>query len=187
MSANLVVDLGNTTLQYPMAFAGPGFTASGAIIGIPVDMIHANTFTSLMISAKSTTNSGQLRVIVQTQDTDPATGTWLDPTSGLAQMPTVFESGGVVRLNSGGGTVVDAAPAAFVQGGTFGAVVSGQCLFSGCLVFAGFQRPHRYARALALSGDFFTGQLSFAFVAQAKTTGSGGGFTYSPGSGLVNV
>lgn len=165
MSANLVVDIGNTcqaTLSIVAASGGGPFSASGAAIGGAVDLINANTFCNLAIAA-GLTQSGQLRVGVQTSDTN-VSGSFTDPTSGLAQLPTSFQSGGLIWLNSGGAN-----------------------LQSGQLVFAGFQRPGRYARAVVLSGDFFNGPLEVGFVSQLKVTGSGGGYSYSPLSGSVNV
>ena len=47
--------------------------------------------------------------------------------------------------------------------------------------------PGQYVRAIAMSGDFWQSTLSVGFVSQLRTVGSGGGFTYSPGSGSVSV
>ncbi len=199
MSANLIVDLGGTALSYPTLPAGASgtlsggvFAASGALVGQSVDMLHANTFTNLMITGLSLNTSGQLRVQVQTSDTD-VSGNYTDPTSGLAQLPTYFESGGIIRLNSGGilgGTIQGAINQGGGLGntaGTSGAPNSGYAIQSGFTAFAGFQRIGRYARANVVSGDFYVGPLALAFVSQLKTTGSGGGFTLSPTSGIVQV
>ena len=177
MSASYAVDLGNTTYSMPSVLAGPAFPASGAIIGNTLDMINANSFTNLTIVGGCANLSGQLRVQVVTGDNPSSLNQ--NPVSGLAALPGVFESGGIVRLNSGG-----------LLGGTFGLPVSGQSIVAGSggfQVFAGFQRPHRYIACVVLSGDFFTGSLTVGFTAQLKTTGSGGGFTLSPASGVVNV
>ncbi len=176
MSANYVVDLGNTTVSLGSQIGGSLFPGSGANIGNICDMINANTFTNLVVGTISQFTSGQLRLLVQTSDTTNS-GDFTDPTSGLAAFPTVFTSGGMATLNSGGGA----------NGGTFGLGVSGQFVQSGVIVFAGFQRPHRYVRSLALSGDIGRWDSSVGFVAQLKTTGSGGGYTPSPTSGPVNV
>lgn len=179
-SANLVVDLGNTAYIYPsLTFSGGCWVQSGvgALIGNGCDLLYANTFCNLHVVGQGIFGSGQLRVAIQTSDTD-VSGSYTDPTSGLAQFPTSFSSGGILTLNSGS-----------LGGGTFGAGVSGQFIQSGFSVAAGFQRPFRYARANVLSGssDFFVGPLSVSFVSQLKTTGSGGGFTYSPTSGTPSV
>ncbi len=165
MSANYVVDLyGTCFMQYTLVSTAL-FPASGAIIGEVVDLNEANSFTNLLVVGRPVAAgiSGQLRIQVQTADTI-LSGDFTDPTSGLAAFPTVFESGGIVRLNSGG-----------LGEGLFGAGVSGQFIRSGFVVTAAFQRPHRYARANVISGDFFFGLYHSSFVAQRKTTGSGGG------------
>lgn len=164
MSASYVVDLGNTTVSAPSIVNVNAFPCSGAVVGNPVDLLLANTMTNLSVVG-GLSQSGALRVRVQTSDATTS-GTFTDPTSGLAQLPTSFSSGGILFINSGGAG-----------------------LRSGFQTFAGFQRPHRYARAIALSGDFWQAPLSVGFIGQAKTTfpGSGGGFTYSPGSGTVDV
>jgi hypothetical protein len=199
MSANLIVDLGGTALSYPTLPAGASgtlsggvFTSSGQLTGQSVDMLHANTFTNLLVGGISLNTSGQLLIQVQTSDTDTS-GNFTDPTSGLAQLPTYFESGGIVRFNSGGilgGTIQGAINTGGGLGntaGTSGAPNSGCAIQSGFQAFAGFQRVGRYARANVLSGGFFVGPVQIAFVSQLKTTGSGGGFTLSPTSGVVNV
>ena len=185
MSANLIVDIGNTCYAYRSLVTTAAFWQSGIIVGDVVDMLHANTFTNLALFGALTgnnPNSGQIRVGVQTADTTNS-GDFTDPTSGMAAFPTVFESGGIVRLNSGSVGV----PAG--QQGTFGAFISGHAIQSGFTEFAGFQRPGRYARIISVSGplDFYQGPLILAFVSQLKTTGSGGGFTLAPSSGVVNV
>lgn len=163
MSANLVVDLFNTTQMTPSIVCSSGgngtYVCSGAIIGNTVDLLYANTFCNLFIST-GISQSGLLRVGVQTSDATTS-GSFTDPTSGLPQLPTSFQSGGLIWFNSGGGLV------------------------SGAYTAAGFQRPHRYARCIALSGDFFNGPIQAGFVSQLKTTGSGGGYTWVPQSGTT--
>lgn len=184
MSANYIVDLGPCIGFNPTA--GSFFPASGANISNIVDLINFNSYTNLTIIGAAQFPSGQMRIAVQTSDSTTS-GSFTDPTSGLAAFPTVFQSGGLVILNSGGGTTATAAAAGFQQGGVFGAFVSGQSIFSGAQAFAGFQRPHRYARVVVLSGDFLQFNGGIGFICQPKTTGSGGGFTLSPSSGTVNV
>ena len=180
MSANLVVDIGNTcqsqqSVPTPAQLSPSGQVCglSGVQVGQTLDLIHADTFCNLYITGTAVLASGPLIVGVQTADSD-VSGNYTDPTSGLAQLPTVFQSGGVVWLNSGS------------FGGIYGSGTSGQFVQSGFAAYAGFQRVGRYARVLFNSG-FFIGPVQAGFVTQFKTTGSGGGFTYSPGSGTVNV
>ena len=180
MSANLLVDLANTCqLSQSIGAAGAGsgisYPASGAIIGDVVDLINANTFCNLWAAGTAVFGSGQLRLQVQVSDSTTS-GTFTDPTSGAAQFPTSFQSGGLLWINSGA-----------TGGGVLGAFVSGQAVQSGFMTGGGFIRTGQYARVNVLSGDFYAGRLAAGFVSQLKTTGSGGGFTYSPGSGTVNV
>ena len=182
MSANLILDLGNTT-QFGVSIVGDPVLSgalvhpcSGAVIGNIVDMLHSDTYCNLVVTGFSA--SGQLRVVVQNSDTATSgalsTG---DPTSGIAAFPGAFVSGTILWINSGG-----------TGGGVLGAFVSGQAIASGFGAAQAFQRTGRYVRALLLSGDFGAGPLTVAFLSQFKTTGSGGGFTWSPGSGTtINV
>lgn len=186
MSASYLVDLGNTTGPQFAASAGSFFAASGANVSNIVDMLSYNSFTNLAITGIWQYPSGELRVQVQTSD-DTVSGNFTDPTSGLTQMPTSFQSGGIIFLNSGGGNTTTA-PSDFTgKGGIFGSFVSGQCVYSGFVAAAGFQRPGRYARSIVLSGGFVNLVGGIAFVSQLKTTGSGGGFSLAPGSGSVAV
>ena len=163
MSASYVVDLSTTVLAEPsVPGSAPAFPCSGALVGNPVDLANANTYCNMYV-AGGVSQSGQLRVLVQTSPTTTS-GSFTDPTSGLQVMPTVFSSGGVYWINSGGGG-----------------------LYSGFLEFAAFQRPHRYARTLVMSGDFWTASLQAGFVSQLRTVGSGGGSSQAPGSGVVSV
>lgn len=179
MSANLVVDLGNTTVMglsiggTANAQSGLIYSASGPVIGLSVDLLQANAFCNLFAGGYAQNASGFLNLQVQCSDFDTS-GSYVDPTSGLAQFPTSFLSGGMLVLNSGN------------TGGVLGAQVSGQSILSGFMVSAGFQRPFRYARVNVLSGGY-NGPLVAGFIAAAKTTGSGGGFTFLPTSGLVSV
>ncbi len=188
MSASLLVDLGNTCqiantinnnvfgTSLTSWTSGLQTPLSGAICGNSVDMLNANTFCNLLVTGIPAVTSGQLRVAVQCSDVDTS-GLYTDPTSGLPQFPTSFQSGGILWINSGG-----------LTNGTFGAAVSGQQINSGFAVAAGFQRPQRYVRALVVAGDSFIGDLDVNFISNLKTTGSGGGFSWAPQSGTtVNV
>lgn len=182
MSANLIVDLGGAAL---LGASLPGGIVvspsglvdglSGVLVGDTVDSRDANVFTNVVVMGRSVT-SGPLRVGVQTSP-DGLSGTFTDPTSGLAALPTRFASGGWLIIGQSG-----TAPGHWNPGEG----VSGQYLKSGFCVAAGFQSPHRYMRAILGSG-FYDGPLQVAFVKQQRTTGSGGGFTFSPGSGSINV
>lgn len=166
MSASLVVDLGNTVSFQPSIVPANGVgssPASGVIVGVPVDLQHNNTLCNLVVTA-GVSLSGTFRVAVQTSP-DTTSGNFTDPTSGLSQMPTSFLSGGILLCNSGQST-------GFI---------------SGLAQAAGFQRPHRYARAVVLGSDQNNAPVWAGFISQARATGSGGGFSYSPGSGTVSV
>jgi len=158
-----------------VAGSGIAYAASGGIIGQSVDMLHSDTYCNLLVAGCPIATSGQLRIQVQCSDSD-VSGTYTDPTSGLPQFPTWFQSGGIVILNSGG-----------LLGGTKGAQTSGASIQSGFAEYAAFQRPTRFARANMVSGDFYAGTLAVSFVSQLKTTGSGGGYSLSPTSGVVSV
>lgn len=177
MSANLIVDLGGTAYLEPSIATGSGlvYAASGATIGASLDLLNANTFTNVLIQGEPQFGSGQLRVQVQTSDSD-VSGNYTDPTSGLAAFPTWMSSGGIFTLNSGG-----------LLGGTRSTAVSGHFIASGFAEAGAFQRPHRFTRFNVLSGDFYCGGLTITAVANLKTIGSGAGFTFSPGSGTVSV
>lgn len=177
MSANLLVDLGNTTQQGVSIMSTTAFPGSGAVVGDIVDMIHANTYCNLQIIGKALDASGMLRVVVQTSDST-ASGSFTDPTSGMApnNLPGIYQSGTVLFINSGG-----------LLNGTLQGGVSGQYVQSGFAAAQGFIRTGRYVRAIALSGDFYRGALSATFISQLKMTGSGAGSTQLPGSGSLNV
>jgi hypothetical protein len=193
MSASYVVDLGFTTQSMPsfpstsvavnagvaISSGGVWSSLSGVSVGDVVDMINANSMTNLYVAGRSL-GSGPLLVGVQTSQST-ASGTFTDPTSGLAQLPTTFQSGGMVIIGSGGWTVSGD------PGGILSSGVSGQYALSGFMVFAGFQRPGRYARVIVYSGFMNWANCQAGFVGMLKETGSGGGQTQSPGSGAVNV
>ncbi len=179
MSANLVVDIGGTCQFMPSLQSGNGVSGqvcgmSGVYVGQAIDMLHSDTFCNIYVQGLPAVNSGQLVIGIQTSDSD-VSGSYTDPTSGLAQLPTYFSSGGQLWINSGGtGGILNSGAS------------SGQSFLSGFIQFAAFQRPGRYAR-LTFNSGFYIGTLAAGFVSQYKTTGSGGGFSYSPGSGVVNV
>ena len=182
MSANLLVDLGNSCqmgLSIGIGGAGSGlvYPASGAIVGLSVNMRDSDTYCNLKLAGNAVFTSGQLRIAVQTAPSDTS-GQFTDPTSGLepGDRPGAFASGGILWINSGG-----------VGGGVLGAAVSGQMVQSGWSAAQAFQRPGQFVRAIVLSGDFYAGPLTVEFISQLRTTGSGGGFSYQPGSGTVNV
>lgn len=180
MGASYLVDLGNTTqlgLTIGLGGAGSGlvYSASGAVIGQTFYMGNADSVCNVLIAGNEVFGSGQLRVQVQCADTDTS-GSYTDPTSGLAQLPSWMSSGGIFILNSGG-----------TGNGTIGAFVSGHAIQSGFAEAGFFQRVGLFARANVLSGDFYAGPLTVTLVSQDRTTGSGGGFSYQPGSGTVNV
>ena len=178
MSANLIVDIGGAGDFKPSVASAVGVAgtpASGVIIGAIVDMLHSDTYCNLMVTGGPT--SGPLGVQVQTSDATTS-GSFTDPTSGLSQLPTGFSSGGILWVNSG----------LWSSGNTpLSSPINNAPLFcSGGVQFGAFNRLGRYARAIALSGTF-DAPLVAGFVSQLKTTGSGGGFAYSPGSGVVSV
>ncbi len=180
MSANLLIDLGNTCQLAPSLYSGNGVSGqvcglSGVWVGEIVDLLNSDSFCNVYINGKAVYASGNLIIGVQTSDA-LTSGSFTDPTSGLSVMPTSFQSGGVVWVNSG------------ATGGVLGPLQSGQAVMSGFMASAAFQRPGRYARLVFNSG-FYIGSLQAGFISQLKTTGSGGGFSWLPQSGgsTVNV
>jgi hypothetical protein len=163
VSAGFIVDLGNTAQLEPSIIDDTGFAtpASGVIVGQVVDFLQANVFTNLFVGVGPNL-SGPCKVLVQTADVTTS-GSFTDPTSGLPAMPTAFQSGGIFWAGSGGNAA------------------------SGVWQAAGFQSPHRYGRAIVMSGDLTNSLVTAGFIKQRRTTGSGAGFTYSPGSGSVSV
>jgi hypothetical protein len=173
VSANLVVDLGATCDYRASVSVGSG---SDFAVGQIVDLLGANTMCQLYV-AGALFGSGAIEVRVQTSDS-VTSGTFTDPTSGLAALPTTLVSGGVFFANSG----------LWASGySSLSAPVNNAPLFcSGGIQFAAFQRPHRYARLVYNSGVYLN-PITAGFISNKKTTGSGAGFTYAPGSGSVNV
>lgn len=169
MSAGLILDIGQSALYLPSIApaAGVGSTpASGVIIGNIVDTINANTLTNVVVTG-GVSLSGTFRVQVQSSPTT-ASGDFTDPTSGLAVMPTNLLSGGILLCNSG---------QSLASGGGY----------SGCIEFGAFLTPDRYVRAIVMSGDSYNAPVFVGFVKQLKQTGSGGGYSYAPQTGTVNV
>ena len=172
MSANLVIDLANTTDYRPSAFVSSG---SNLAVGEIIDLLYADTYTNVFVAGGPA--SGQIECRIQTSDST-ASGDFTDPTSGLAAFPVNVVSGGIFWANSG----------LWASGiGSISAPVNNAPLFcSGGIQFAAFQRPHRYARVLLNSGAFLTAIVA-GFVGQKRTTASGAGFSYAPSSGTVSV
>lgn len=138
----------------------------------------------------------------------PTSGSFTDPLSGLpeAAYPPSFNSGAILFLNSGlfrmpgggggSGQYVNGAPVGTLPFGLHpiqrgqgagGFNTSGSWpIFSsgGGVSFASFPRPHRFARAIIQSGATTINDIMAGFVTNLKTTGSGGGFSYGPTSGM---
>ncbi len=172
MSANLVVDLANTCDYRASVTVGSG---SNLIVGQIVDLLQADTYTNVFVAGGI--GSGAIEVRIQTSDATTS-GSFTDPTSGIANFPVNVVSGGIVFANSGlwvSGNYSVTAP-----------VVSAPVFCSGGIQFAAFQRPHQYARLIFNSGPFLNA-VTAGFIGNKRTTGSGGGFSYSPTSGVVNV
>lgn len=215
MSANLVVDLANTC-NYPPSLslaAGVGnVPASGTLVGQIVDLKDANSMCQVWATAGP--NSGVLVLKIETAGDAsgllqsgggfPISGSFTDPTSGLPDFSqSIVKSGGLIYINSGlvslpfgGGASGTMNVNTFAAGthvsfngqhGTgFAASGNFPVFCSGGFATASFLRPHRYARLVALSGGF-TAQVVAGFLSSDKVTGSGGGFTYAPLTGTVNV
>jgi hypothetical protein len=170
VSANLVVDLSATVDCRPSVNVGSGVNK---VIGEVIDLLHADTYCNVYVGGLG--GSGAIEVWVQTSDST-ASGTFTDPTSGLAAFPTKVGSGGVLFVNSG----------LFSSGNqSLSAPVNNAPAFcSGGIDFGAFQRPHRYARLILNSGPF-PNAITAGFISQKRTVGSGGGFTLNPTSGTV--
>lgn len=171
MSANLIVDLGNTT-----DFQASVVTLSGTqnTVGRIVDLLYGNTNCNIFVASHSL--SGVLPIWIQTSD-GTTSGSFTDPTSGLAQLPDGISSGGILWANSGlysSGIGSPGVPA----------LTNVPLMCSGGIQFGHFQRPHRYAR-LIYSGTVAlpVDAMIAGFITQKKITGSGGGFSWSPQSG----
>ena len=176
MSANLIVDLCNGADYATSVTIGSG---SDLTVGRIVDLLQGNTYCNVFCAGGVAGGSGPIQLQLQTADV-LTSGSFTDPTSGLVlgQFPVGVVSGGNVWINSGlwgSGNYSLSAP-----------VNSAPLFCSGGIGFAAFQRPGRYARLINVSG-VYPGAITAGFVTQKKTTGSGGGFDYSPGSGTVNV
>ncbi len=145
-----------------------------------------------------------------------ASGNFTDPTSGLAQLPTNISSGGILWVNSGLWSLPQGGGASGAQninlfGFTTNPVFGGQVPEGGAfptsgnatvfgsgggMAWAAFQRPTaqlgatvgggRYARLVIASG-IVAAPVMAGFMGNLRTTGSGGGFTYSPQLGSVVV
>lgn len=177
MSASTTVDLANTTdYQVSLTLASGGTLGVGAIC----DLLHADTYCNLFVAGGFEGGSGPIQVQIQTSDST-ASGDFTDPTSGLASMP-----GGSGGIASGGNFFANSG--LWASGNySYSSPCSGAPLFcSGGIQFAAFQRPGRYARLINVSGPY-GGAITAGFISQKKVTGSGGGFSYSPGSGAINV
>ena len=174
MSASLTVDLANTTDYRASVMVGSGVNL---VVGEIVDLLQADTYTNVWVAGGVGGGSGAIEIRIQTADTTTS-GDFTDPVSGLAQFPVNVLSGAVLWANSGlwaSGNYSVTAP------------ISGAPMFcSGGIFFGAFQRPARYARLLNNSGSY-PGAITAGFVGAKRTTGSGGGFTPAPGSGIVNV
>lgn len=151
MSANLVVDIGNTCQSESSILPQVMQPSSGLVMGRSVDMLYANTQCQVLVN-HATTQSGTLRVAIQESDTDVSGNFTPVLASG-----NPWSSGGVLTVNSGGIGIL-----------------------SGKQTFAAFERGGRFVRAIALSGGLFDAVTGVGFVSQRKTTGSGGGSTQSP-------
>lgn len=175
-SAGLILDLAATG-DYRVSYMST--SGGGSAVGEIVDLLHANSYTNIF-AAGNAGASGSTSYQIQTSDST-ASGTFTDPTSGLARIPQFLCSGGVFVANSG----------LWVSGNqSLSAPVNNAPLFcSGGVQFAAFLRPDlagRYARIVVLSGAY-TAAVTAGFISQKKTTGSGGGFSFSPQTGVVNV
>ena len=175
MSANLIVDIGNTCEYRTSVSVGSG---SDLVVGQIVDLQNADTNCQVWV-AGGLGGSGVVEVRVQTAEATTS-GSFTDPTSGLAanDRPGFFSSGGAFFANSG----------LHGSGNSFlSSVVNNAPFFcSGGIQFTHFQRPHRYARLILVSG-VYPATITAGFLSNKLTTGSGGGFTYAPGSGTVSV
>ncbi len=170
------MDIGNTADYAVSVAVGSG---SDLTVGRIIDFLNADTYTNIMVTGGP--GSGAIELRVQTSDTTTS-GSFTDPTSGLpAGVFPISErvvSGGIFWANSG---------LAVSGNQSLTAPINNAPLFcSGGVMFGAFQSPHRFARLLYNSGPF-PNFLTAGFVKNKRTTGSGGGFSYSPGSGTPSV
>jgi len=177
-----ITDLGPQVVALPSLQAagqtsGMFASLSGTVIGTTVDLINANTYCNLWVQGVgSVVLSGAIVLQIQQSDST-ASGTFTDPTLGMlsGDLTSVVTSGGLVTLNAN------------ASGGVWGGFTSGQSYLSGFLGFAGFSRGGRYARVNFHANSTGIANINAGFIAQQKVVGSGGGFTFAPGSGSVNV
>jgi hypothetical protein len=113
MSANLIVDVTNTANYEVSAFANTNNLSGATTIGQIVDLLNSDTYCNLFVVAPGVSGVIQVQVQCTNQLNDagsgsfwsgggfPVSGAFTDPTSGLPQLPTVFQSGGNVYFNSG--------------------------------------------------------------------------------------
>lgn len=217
MSANLHIDCQNTALFVPSVSAVSLSGAQG-VIGQWVDLRNSDTYCNVYFSVGACSGPLQFQVQCAPGPWDipltanafsgnifsggaPMSGSFTDPTSGLAQLPTTFTSGGLVTVNSGlytlpgsanvSGTNLTAGAATFTlpfgtnpiqvgQGGVGTLSGSYPVCGSGGIAFAAFQRPYQYARINLISGATIPPFVQAGFFAQLMTTGSGAGFSQQP-------
>jgi hypothetical protein len=174
VSANLIVDIANGADYRASVMIGSGASFT---VGEIVDLLQCDTYCNVFVAGGVGAGSGLIETRIQTSD-DTVSGNFTDPTSGLAQLPVNVVSGGVIFANSG----------LWVSGNySVTSPISGAPMFcSGGIFFGAFQRPQRYARLINNSGAF-PGAITAGFISQKRTTGSGGGYSLAPSSGVVNV
>lgn len=176
--ASLLVDLENTTQQWASIALADGVgnvPASGVIVGNIIDMKDADTNCNMQVNAGPC--SGPFFVKVQNSDA-VTSGSFTDPTSGYAVMPSQFLSGGRLCVNSG--LVASGGPQ-----GTF--IDSAPLMCSGGVYAGSFQRVGRFTRAIIESGSTIAQHVSVNFISQLIATGSGGGYSISPQSGGTGI
>lgn len=167
----MIVDLGNAS-QHEVSIAN-GSAGSGIVVGTPIDMLHSDTLSNVVVTVGNMT-SGRIDFLIQESDTTTS-GNFAAITVNSGQ--SFWLSGGRSSINSSG--LVAAA------GGGLG---SGVGRVSGNMFIGWYQRTKRYARAIMESGDPQTDcPAVIGFVSQLLQTGSGGGFTTQPSSGTVSV
>ena len=179
--ANTITDLANGTDHHVSLYLISG---ANDAFGRIVDLLHADNNCNMFVTGFG---SGPLELRVQTSDATTS-GTFTDPTSGLPAnafpIGGRIASGGIFWANSGLYLSGASSPAASVD--------AAPIFCSGGVQYASFQRPHRYARIWCTSGNASLAAVPFhaGFISQKKVTGASGtaaGFSYSPGSGTVNV
>lgn len=230
-SANTIVDIGGTAQFVPSLSAvtpvvsGAVLGLSGVVIGQWVDMSNSDTFCNVYVAAGACSGPILIQVQCAPGPNDipytnafsgnifsggaPLSGNFTDPTSGLAQLPTWFSSGGILIVNSGlytnpgqlgaSGQLVNnysqgtlpfgPNPIQNSMGGN-AFVGSGAIpeFASGGIAFAAFQRPFQYVRLNLLSGATTTTFVQAGLLSNKMTTSSGGGFSQQPfQSTFVNV